>query len=77
MVRKTIRIHRQHSAFVYAILESLEGMTSYSTLPHSAVNFCDLSLSIAPSFAQDVDKVLDGMRKKFPIVEISGGMGTC
>jgi hypothetical protein len=72
MVRKTIRVHRRESAFVYAILESLEGMASFSTLPHAPnQDHRDLALSIPAEFLADVDTVLDGMRKKMPVVEVS------
>lgn len=71
MIKKIIRVHRRDSAFVYAILESLEGMTSFSTLPDApGQNYRDLELHIAPGFAEGVEKVLDGLRKKFPVVEL-------
>lgn len=71
MIRKIIRVHRRDSAFVYAILESLEGMASYSTLPNApGQDFRDLELSVAPGFADEVEAVLNGMRKKFPIIEV-------
>lgn len=71
MIRKIIRVHRKDSAFVYAILESLEGMTSFSTLPdHPGQDYRELELSIAPGFATEVEEVLNGLRKKFPILEI-------
>jgi hypothetical protein len=74
MHRKIIRVHRKDSAFVYAILESLEGMTSYSTLDQPAgeqhASHRDLELHIAPGFAAEVEIVLDGMRKKFPIITL-------
>jgi hypothetical protein len=69
MIHKKIRIHRRDAAFVYAILESLEGMASYSTLDSGVSDHRELKLLIAPGFAQDVETVLDGLRKKFPILE--------
>ncbi len=58
-VRRKIRVKKEDSAFVYFILESYEGITSYSTLefkqgdPHR-----DLELRIPPDFLQDVDNLL-------------------
>ena len=67
MIRKIIRVRRRDSAFVYAILESLEGMTSFSTLSEcNSQDYRELELSIVPGFAAEVETVLDGMRKKFP-----------
>ena len=74
MKRKVIRIHRRDSAFVYAILESLEGMASYSTLDPAADQpdpaHRDLELWFSEDFADDVQMVLDGFRKKFPVIEL-------
>jgi hypothetical protein len=71
MIKKTIRLHRKDSAFVYAILESLEGMTSYSTLPDApGESHRDLLLCIAPAFEKEIEATLEGMRKKFPIIEL-------
>ena len=72
MVSKTIRVHRRESAFVYAILESLEGMASFSTLPHIPhQDHRDLALSIPQEFQAEIETVLEGLRKKMPIVEVS------
>ena len=71
-IRKVIRVHRRDSAFVYAVLESLEGMTSYATLDDvPSQNYRELALTISPGFAVEVETVLDGMRKRFPIIEVS------
>ena len=68
--KKVIRIHRRDSAFVYAILESLDGMTSYSTLPDApGQDFRRLELHISPDFEAEIATVLDGLRKKVPIIE--------
>lgn len=72
MIRKIIRVHRRDSAFVYAILESLEGMTSFSTLPDTpGQDFRELELHISPGYVDEVEKVLEGLRKKFPVVELN------
>jgi hypothetical protein len=57
--RKTIRVRKEDSAFVYCILESHEGIASYSTLPHHEGDaFRDLELTIPECFRQEVDRVL-------------------
>lgn len=58
-VFRKIRVRKEDSAFVYFILESHEGIVSYSTLdfrkgdPHR-----DLELRIPPDFVQEVEGVL-------------------
>lgn len=71
MVSKIIRVPKKNSAFVYAILESLEGMASYSTLDKSVgKNFRDLQLFIPEAFVGDINFVLESLRKEFPILEL-------
>lgn len=71
MLTKTIRVHRRDSAFVYAILESLEGMASFSTLPDDKTqNYRDISLSISREFVQELDIVLSGLRKRITVIEL-------
>ena len=71
-VQKIIRVHRRDSAFVYAILESLEGMVSYSTLNSEASqDYRDLSLFIPYGFIQEVDQVLSGLRKRIFLLELN------
>jgi hypothetical protein len=58
-VFKTIRVKKEDSAFVYFILESYEGIASYSTLdfePSSAHR--DLELRIPPDFLGEVEELL-------------------
>lgn len=71
MFHKIIRVNREDSAFVYAILESLEGMASFSTLdcPKTA-HYRDIALFIPTHFAQEIEQVIIGLRKKMPILEI-------
>lgn len=72
VIQKKIRVHRKDSAFTYAILESLEGMASYSTLPDEpGQNYRDLALCIPEPFVLDIEIVLNGLRKKFSVLELS------
>jgi len=58
-VRKVIRVRKEDSAFVYFILESHEGIVSYSTLPfQQGDSHRDLELRIPPDFVEDVDEIL-------------------
>jgi hypothetical protein len=58
-VRRTIRVKKEDSAFVYFILESLEGVTAYSTLDFSPQDaHRDLLLMVPPDFNSDMDRVL-------------------
>lgn len=69
MLRKKIRILKKDAAFVYAIFESLEGMVSYSTLTDETgrLNYRDLELFIPLGYSEDVEIVLEGLRKKLPL----------
>lgn len=72
MITRTIRINKKDSAFVYAILESLEGMAAFSTLENPVgAEFRDLKLFIPKSFEYEINSVLNSFRKKFPVVEIA------
>lgn len=58
-VFKTIRVKKEDSAFVYFILESHEGLASYSTLPHQPGDaYRDLELRIPPDFVAEVEGLL-------------------
>ncbi|MBI3543452.1 MAG: DUF4911 domain-containing protein [Deltaproteobacteria bacterium] len=73
-ITRIIRVHRRDAAFVYAILESLDGMTSFTTLPDApGQDYRELELHVAPGFAADLETVLNGLRKKFPVLEIPPG----
>lgn len=58
-VWKNIRVKKEDSAFVYMILESYEGITSYSTLDHKTGDaYRDLELRIPPDFVEEVEDLL-------------------
>lgn len=58
-VRKVIRVKKEDSAFVYFILESYEGITSYSTLDFKQGDtYRDLELRIPPDFVEEVEDLL-------------------
>lgn len=56
---RKIRLRKEDTAFVYFILESHEGLVSYSTLPHEVGSpFRDLELRIPPDFVREVEEIL-------------------
>ncbi len=58
-IRRTIRVRKEDSAFVYFILESAEGITAYSTLDFSPEDaHRDLLLMVPPDFVAEVDRLL-------------------
>lgn len=58
-VFKLIRVKKADSAFVYFILESYEGIASYSTLKFAPADaYRDLELRVPPAFVGEVDELL-------------------
>jgi hypothetical protein len=61
-LKKKIRVKKEDSAYVYFILESHEGITSYSTLPHHVGDLHrDLELTFSSDFASEVDEILEDL----------------
>jgi hypothetical protein len=57
--RKVIRVRKQDSAYVYFIMESYEGIVSYSTLPNGTGDaHRDLELRYSRHFADEVEEML-------------------
>ena len=58
-VYKFIRVRKEDSAYVYFLLESYEGIASYSTLDFKPVDpHRDLELRVPPDFVAEVDELL-------------------
>lgn len=58
-VFRKIRVRKEDSAYVYFILESYEGITSYSTLEFKPGDaYRDLELRVPPDFCHEVDELL-------------------
>jgi hypothetical protein len=58
-IKKKIRVKKEDSAFVYFILESYEGIASYSTLDFKVGDpYRDLELRIPADFLNEVDDLL-------------------
>lgn len=59
---KKIRVRKEDSAYVYFILESYEGVTSYTTLASTTGDaHRDLELRYTPDFKDDVEDILRGL----------------
>lgn len=77
MTKRFIRVDKKNTAFVYAILESLEGAASFSTLDSSSdpqsvgKTYRDLEICIADGFEDEVSAAIAGMAKEFPIIDIT------
>lgn len=62
------RVHRKDIAFFKFIIESHEGMAVVRTKdPYEAI----VELMIAPGWEQDVEEVLDGLRKEMAVEALS------
>ena len=60
--KMNIRVKKEDSAFVYFILESQEGIVSYSTLEFKKGDpWRDLELRIPPDFLVETQEVLDSL----------------
>jgi hypothetical protein len=58
-VLRRIRVPKEHSAFIYALLEAYEGIAAYSTLAApAAVTFRDLELQVPVMFNDDVNELI-------------------
>ncbi len=65
VLTRVIRVRKQDSAFIYHLLESYEGIASYSTLDSPpGSSYCDLELSIPAGFAEDVERLLSELGDK-------------
>jgi len=62
MARKVFRSRKQDSAYVYAILESYEGVVSYSTLDGQPTDLHrDLEITYSPETEKDVLLLLQSL----------------
>jgi len=69
-VSRYFRLHRKDIAYFKFIIESYEGMAVVRTRdPREAV----VELMVAPGWEEDVDEVIDGLRKEIEIEPLSSG----
>lgn len=65
-----IRVRKEDSAFIYNVLESSEGVASYSTLPFTPGELHrDLELTYSPDFDEELRDILQGLGDKVYILE--------
>ena len=58
-ITRRIRVRKEESAYVYNVLESYEGLASYSTLDHKPGDaHRDLELNIPLAFQDEVEALL-------------------
>ena len=64
-----IRLRRKDIAYFKFIIESYEGLAILRTQdPHEAV----VELMVAPGWEEDVDEILEGIRKEIPLEFLNG-----
>ena len=74
-LRKKIRVKKEDSAFIYFILESYEGITSYSTLAFQAgAAYRDLELRIPSDFLKEVEDLLSSWGDLIYEIEFEPGI---
>ena len=57
---KIIRVRKEDSAYLYAVLESYEGIAAFSTLDFNRGDLHrDLELLVPQEFVQDIDALLE------------------
>ena len=58
-ITRRIRVRKEESAYVYNVLESYEGLASYSTLDHKPGDaHRDLELNVPWAFQDEVEELL-------------------
>lgn len=70
--RRVLRTPKEHSAYLYFILESHEGLTSYSTLPHRVGELTrDVELLATEYFRQDVDALCVQLAREISVTDVT------
>lgn len=70
-LRKVLRVAKEESALLYALLEAHEGLTSLSTLPHREGDLHrDVELLYPADQAPELERVLTPWRAKAWIQEV-------
>ena len=63
-----IRVRKQDSAFLYQLLESYEGLASFSTVTEGKdLPYRDIALHVAPDFAAEVEALVERLAKEIPL----------
>lgn len=63
-----LRVKKQDSAFLYQLLESYEGLASFSTVTEQKdLPYRDIELHIAPDLAAEVEAMVARLEKDIPL----------
>jgi hypothetical protein len=67
-----IRVRKQDSAYLYQLLESYEGLASFSTLTVGKdVPYRDVVIHAAPDFRQVVEELIERLGTEIPMERVS------
>jgi hypothetical protein len=70
MIQKRFQLKRKNIAIVQYIIEGYEGMATVSTInPDIAI----IQILIMPDFIQEMQAILESVKKKFELEEITTG----
>ena len=71
MQKRYVVIRKKDAAFVYAILESLEGMVAFSTVEGGGIGAdeCMLRVLVPKGSEEDIGQVFDGLSSRIPLSE--------
>ena len=65
IIQKTIRVDKKETAFVKHILEWYESFATVTTIDN---NEALLELSILPGFKEDVEQLIDSLKKEIEVL---------
>lgn len=69
-IKKRIRAPKEETVFLYALLESYEGLASYSTVDYSSSKpYRDMELRFSVDFKEDIDRLLSQLESIVYIIE--------
>ncbi len=68
-----LRIPKDQAAYVYQLLESYDGIATYSTLPSERTfPYRDISITPAPDLVSEVKLLVRNIRAEVPVEVIAG-----
>jgi hypothetical protein len=63
-----IRVRKQDSAYFYQLLESYEGLASFSTLPSEKdAPYRDIAIHAAPDLRREVEALISRVEREIPL----------
>jgi hypothetical protein len=68
MIKKWLKLNRKDIVLVQLIIEGYEGMATVTTIdPHAAI----IQISIMPDFIQEIINVIEDLKNKYKLEEIT------